>query len=167
MQLEKNGPRLNYQQIVALLPHRAPLLLVDRVIAIDFEAMTIEATKCVSSLDPVFEGHFPGNPMVPGVYMVEGLAQASALLCFEYFTAHGVEFTPRCLLTGIDEARFRKPVVPGDVLHYHVKYERSRGMFAWFVGQATVDGEVCAEAKFSALLPTMLKRSEKVPPPNK
>jgi 3-hydroxyacyl-[acyl-carrier-protein] dehydratase len=154
------GPALTYDGIIDLLPHRPPLLLVDRVLTFDVEdvaAMAIEATKCVSSLDPVFAGHFPGNPVFPGVYIVEGLAQASALMCFTYFRRKGMAFEAKCLLTSIDEARFRKPVVPGDVLHYHVKYERSRGHFAWFHGVAKVDGEVVAEAKFSALLPTALK----------
>ncbi|MCA2961679.1 MAG: 3-hydroxyacyl-ACP dehydratase FabZ [Silvanigrellales bacterium] len=155
---DSKRPVMTHEDIVALLPHRAPLLLVDRVVAVDYDAMEIEATKCVSGLDPVFAGHFPGNPVMPGVYLVEGLAQASALLCFSYFESKGIPYERRCLLTSIDEARFRKPTVPGDVLHYHVKYDRSRGHFAWFTGQAKVDGETVAEAKFSALLPTPLKR---------
>jgi 3-hydroxyacyl-[acyl-carrier-protein] dehydratase len=149
---------LNYSQIVDLIPHRAPALLVDRVLTHDTEAMTIEAIKCISALDPIFQGHFPGDPVFPGVYVVEGLAQTSALLCFSYYRKAGIEFEQRTMLTSIDEARFRKPIVPGDVLHYHVKYERSRGHFAWFTGQAKVRGDVVGEAKFSALLPCPLKK---------
>ena len=154
----KKDAELRYKEIIGLLPHRAPLLLVDKVLSLDTSAMVIEAIKCVSTLDPVFEGHFPGDPVFPGVYVVEGLAQTSALLCFSYYREAGIEFEQRTMLTSIDEARFRKPIVPGDVLHYHVKYERSRGLFAWFTGQARVKGELVGEAKFSALLPTRLKK---------
>lgn len=154
---EQKKPVLDWHAITGLLPHRPPLLLVDRVLELDTAGLSIEATKCVSSLDPVFEGHFPGNPVFPGVYIVEGLAQTSALLCFVYFREKGIAFEPRCLLTSVDEARFRKPIVPGDLLHYHVKFERARGTFAWFSGQAKVGGEVVAEAKFSALLPATMK----------
>ncbi len=142
---------LNYNQIVNLLPHRHPFLLVDKVIDMvpyDF----IHAIKSVSGLDPYFPGHFPGNPVMPGVLMVEGLAQASGLLAFQTFVMEGKTFEPKCVLTGIDEAKFRKQVVPGDVIHYHVKFEKSRGPFAWFSGEVKVEGEVVAEARWSALL---------------
>jgi 3-hydroxyacyl-[acyl-carrier-protein] dehydratase len=161
---EKKKPVLDWAGIADLLPHRAPLLLVDRVLELNLEDLHIEATKCVSSLDPVFEGHFPGNPVVPGVYMIEGLAQTSALLCFVYFRNQAIPFEPRCLLTSVDEARFRKTISPGDVMHYHVKFERSRGSFAWFSGQVKVDGELVAEAKFSALLPANIPSRKAVQP---
>ena len=143
---------MDFKQILATLPHRPPLLLVDRVISMEFEAMKIIGRKCVSGLDPVFEGHFPGDPVMPGVYIVEGLAQTSALLCFRYFDNLNVEYSRTCLLTGIDESRFRKPIVPGDIMEYDVTLERSRGTFAWFHGLVRVDGEIVAESRFSALL---------------
>ena len=149
--------RMDHKQIAATLPHRSPLLLVDRVSSIDFSAMRILARKCVSGLDPVFAGHFPTEPMVPGVYLVEGLAQTSALLCFRYFETTGVDFVRECRLTGIDESRFRHPVVPGDVMEYDVTLERFRGTFAWFHGIVRVDNEIVAESRFSALLPKPLK----------
>ena len=153
----ENPTVMDYKEITALLPHRPPLLLVDRVVAIDLKKMEIVGTKCMSSLDPVFAGHFPNDPVFPGVYIVEGLAQTSALLCFKFYHSKGVAFESRCLLTSVEEAKFRRPVVPGDVLHYEVKFERSRGQFAWFHGRAKVAGELVAEAKFSALLPSPLK----------
>jgi 3-hydroxyacyl-[acyl-carrier-protein] dehydratase len=150
---------LDHKQIAELLPHRSPLLLVDRVLKIDLEKMNILARKCVSGLDPVFAGHFPGDPVFPGVYIVEGLAQASGLLCFKNFLEKGVAFERRCLLTTIEEARFRRPIVPGDVMEYDVSIDRHRGTFAWFNGVVRVEGEVVAEAKFSALLPLSLSLS--------
>jgi 3-hydroxyacyl-[acyl-carrier-protein] dehydratase len=149
--------KMDHKQVAHMLPHRPPLLLVDRVMSMDFQSMRILAIKCVSGLDPVFEGHFPGDPVVPGVYIVEGMAQASALLCFRYFEHIETAFDKKCLLTGIEEARFRRPVVPGDVMEYDVTLNRCRGTFAWFTGQVRVDGEIVAEAKFSALLPTPLQ----------
>ena len=93
-----------------------------------------------------------GDPVMPGVYIVEGMAQASAVLCFRYFDSLKVEYSRVCLLTGIDESRFRKPIVPGDVMEYDVTLERSRGTFAWFHGLVRVDGEIVSESRFSALL---------------
>jgi 3-hydroxyacyl-[acyl-carrier-protein] dehydratase len=154
---------MDHKQIAATLPHRSPLLLVDRVMSMDFDDMRIHARKCVSGLDPVFEGHFPGDPVMPGVYIVEGMAQASALLCFRYFEHTQTPYTRVCLLTGIEESRFRKPVVPGDVMEYDVRLERSRGTFAWFHGQVKVDGEVVAESKFSALLSIPVKIPKRAP----
>lgn len=138
-----------YEEITRLLPHRSPLLLVDRVTAFN-AGREIVAFKAISSLDPVFAGHFPGQPIFPGVYMIEGLAQASALLTFKTYEARGVRFRNETLLTGVEKVRFRRMVVPGDVLTYRVRVKRERGVFAWFEGEASVDGEVACEAAFSA-----------------
>lgn len=154
----KAKKQLNYTEICELLPHRPPLILVDRVLDIDYEALSIHAIKCVSPLDPYFAGHFPNMPMFPGVYIIEGLAQSSAVMCFQNFVRLGVAWERKCMLTTVEEAKFRKPVVPGDVIHYHTKFERSRGTFVWFSGVAKIDGEVVAEAKFSALLATPITR---------
>jgi len=144
---------MDYQQIIDILPHRPPLLLVDRVIELQTGPKGhIHATKCISGLDPYFAGHFPGNPLLPGVYIIEGLAQASAILCFKSLYSTFTEVERKCVLTGIDEAKFRRPVVPGDVLHYYAQIERSRGSFCWMTCSAKVDGEVVAEAKLSAMV---------------
>lgn len=148
---EKKKHVLTFEQIRELLPHRPPLLLVDRVLEIS-HGESIHALKCVSGLDPYFAGHFPNMPVVPGVYLVEGLAQTTALLCFMTFEHRGEPYEKKCMLTSIEEAKFRRPVVPGDVLHYYAKYERNRGPFYWFSGQVKVDDEVVAEARISAVL---------------
>ncbi len=138
-----------YEEITRLLPHRSPMLLVDRVE--DHEVGEwITAFKSISNQEPVFQGHFPGHPIFPGVYMIEGLAQSSALLTFKTYESRGTRFKNETLLTGVEEVRFRRMVIPGDVLYYRVQLKRERGPFAWFEGQAEVNGEVAAEAKFSA-----------------
>ncbi|MEN9529515.1 MAG: hypothetical protein RI932_1388 [Pseudomonadota bacterium] len=150
--MESVKPLFDYQRVCELLPHRPPLLLVDKVISIDFDALEVHAVKCVTAGEPYLAGHFPGQPIVPGVYLVEGLAQTAAAMCFANFEREKQQVEKKCMLTGVDEVKFRRPVVPGDVIHYHAKYDRHRGPFVWFSGTAKVDGEVVAEAKFSAVL---------------
>lgn len=144
-----NQTAFGYEEITRLLPHRSPLLLVDRVTAIEVGS-EITALKAISGLDPVFAGHFPGQPIFPGVYMIEGLAQTSALLTFKTYEARGVRFRNETLLTGVETVRFRRKVVPGDVLTYRVRVKRERGAFAWFEGEALVEGDLACEAAFSA-----------------
>jgi 3-hydroxyacyl-[acyl-carrier-protein] dehydratase len=150
----KSSSGFGYDEITRLLPHRSPLLLVDRVTELEV-GREIRAIKAISSLDPVFAGHFPGQPIFPGVYMIEGLAQTSALLTFKTYEARGVRFRNETLLTGVESVRFRRIVVPGDVLTYHVRLKRERGAFAWFEGEALVDGDMACEAAFSARVSVM------------
>lgn len=150
--METQKPLMDYQKVCELLPHRPPLLLVDKVLTIDFETLEIHAVKCVTAGESYLAGHFPGQPIVPGVYIIEGLAQTAAAMCFANFERQAATVEKKCMLTGVDDAKFRRPVVPGDVIHYHAKYERHRGPFVWFTGVAKVDGETVAEAKFSAVL---------------
>lgn len=140
---------MEHDEICRLLPHRQPLLLVDRVIGYKV-GDSLLALKAISAQEPVFAGHFPGNPIFPGVYIVEGLAQASALLTFKTYEAEGTAFKREVLLASVDDVRLRRPVVPGDVLYYRVKLKRRRGPWAWFDGQAEVGSEVVATASFSA-----------------
>lgn len=142
---------LDIRGIMQAIPHRPPLLLVDRVVEI-IHGEFIHASKCVSALDPYFQGHFPDNPVFPGVYVIEGMAQATAILWVKTLEHRGLPAAKACLLTGVQEAKFRRQVVPGDVLHYFAKLEKHRGQFFWFSGTAKVDGEVVAEVKFSAML---------------
>ncbi len=132
--------------IRAILPHRYPFLLVDRVDSTT--ADKIVARKMVSANEPFFQGHFPGNPIMPGVLIVEALAQAGALLVAPQVgfdaSRHVIYFM------AIDKVRFRKPVVPGDVLLLEVTPLR-RGTSVWKMrGEAKVDGSVAAEAVFIA-----------------
>ena len=132
--------------IRAILPHRYPFLLVDRVDSATDDK--IVARKLVSANEPFFEGHFPGNPIMPGVLIVEALAQAGALL-----VAPQIGFDPSrqvIYFMAIDKVRFRKPVVPGDILLLEVTPLR-RGTSVWKMrGEAKVDGSVVAEAEFLA-----------------
>lgn len=136
-------------ELLKLLPHRYPFLLVDRLYNMNGDESCI-GLKNVTINEPFFPGHFPQFPVMPGVLIIEGLAQTAGALCVhslkESYKAELVYFM------GIDKAKFRKPVVPGDQLHYHVKKIRNRGRVWRFAGEAKVDGQVAAEAEISAML---------------
>ena len=137
---------LDIRAIERILPHRYPFLLVDRVAEIGEER--IVALKNVSRNEPHFNGHFPGHPVMPGVLIIEALAQAGALLA-----AHLVGFNPDThviYFMAIDKAKFRKPVVPGDVLTLDVVPLRKGGAIWKLRGEAKVDGAVVAEAELMA-----------------
>ena len=127
--------------ILAVMPHRYPFLLIDRVL--EMEECSLRALKNVTMNEPFFQGHFPGTPVMPGVLVVEAMAQAAGflLLC-------QVEDRDDKLIyfTGIDKCRFRKPVVPGDQLIFEVELVAKRSSFAKIRGRALVDGEVVCEA---------------------
>jgi beta-hydroxyacyl-ACP dehydratase FabZ len=132
--------------IRAILPHRYPFLLVDRVDSVADDKLV--ARKLVSANEPFFEGHFPGNPIMPGVLIVEALAQAGMLL-----VAPQVGFDSACQVIyfmAIDKVKFRKPVVPGDTLVLEVTPLRKGGSVWKMRGEAKVDGAVVAEAEFIA-----------------
>ncbi len=135
----------------SLLPHRYPMVLVDKVLNY-IPNESIEAIKCLSSLDPYFQGHFPGDPIFPGVYYIEGLAQAGGLLVGHSLKETHPNLEIKFLLTGVQSAKFRKPSVPGDTLYYHVKLVRSRQKFFWFSGLVKVEQEIVAEVDFSGVL---------------
>jgi 3-hydroxyacyl-[acyl-carrier-protein] dehydratase len=133
--------------IQRLLPHRPPFLLVDRVTV--FEPMKrLVAQKCVTMNEPFFVGHFPGHPVMPGVLILEALAQAAALLAMRSLAAQD-KIT---YLMSIDGAKFRRPVVPGDRLELVVEVTRQKGSVWKEKGTALVDGQVVAEAEFMAML---------------
>ncbi len=140
---------MDVQAIQALIPHRHPFLLVDRVVA--FEPMKrLVGVKGVTINEPFFAGHFPGHPVMPGVLIVEALAQAAALLALK--SVPGDWSKKVTYLMSIDGARFRKPVVPGDRLELHVEVVKQKGTVWKERGEAKVDGEVVAEAEFMAML---------------
>jgi len=136
---------LNFEidKIMELLPHRYPFLLVDRVIAV--EDGCLSAIKNVTVNEPFFQGHFPGEPIMPGVLILEAMAQATGLLAF---TTMGVDHESKLyMLVGIDKARFRGRVVPGDQLRLEISLKRNMRGIGMFECQALVDGEVVAEAE--------------------
>jgi 3-hydroxyacyl-[acyl-carrier-protein] dehydratase len=151
---------LDVEGIQRLLPHRPPFLLVDRVVAFEKD-LSLTAIKGVTMNEPFFTGHFPGHPVMPGVLILEALAQAAALLACLSLAPEQVSNTVTYLM-GIDGARFRRPVVPGDRLELQVKVTKRKGMVWKQTGQALVDGEVVAEADFMAMLAEKDRGSEPV-----
>jgi 3-hydroxyacyl-[acyl-carrier-protein] dehydratase len=133
-------------RFLRLLPHRYPFLMVDRVLELGGgKARTL---KNVSHNEPFFVGHFPGHPVMPGVLIVEALAQSAAILALFELKA---ESQRMFVLTGVEKARFRKPVLPGDRLDMEVTVLRSRGPLWKMSAEARVDGEVVVEAELSAM----------------
>lgn len=146
---EKNEPVLDIHEVLKHLPHRFPFLLIDRVTA--FEAgKSLVALKNVTINEPFFTGHFPNRPVMPGVLILEAMAQATAILSF-LTTETLPDDNSVYYFAGIDNARFRKPVEPGDQMLLEVELVRQRRNLWWFKGKATVDGEVAAEADLSAV----------------
>jgi 3-hydroxyacyl-[acyl-carrier-protein] dehydratase len=146
----KPGLVLDVEGIQRLLPHRPPFLLVDRVIAFEKEKSLV-ALKGVTMNEPFFAGHFPGHPVMPGVLILEALAQAAGLLACLSLPPEQVQSKVTYLM-GIDGARFRKPVVPGDRLELRIEVVKQKGAVWKQVGKALVDGQVVAEAEFMAML---------------
>jgi beta-hydroxyacyl-ACP dehydratase FabZ len=136
---------LSSEQIERLLPHRAPMLLVDRVLSIG--ETEIVGTKLVSASEPFFQGHFPGRPIMPGVLILEALAQLACIgLVYRDPSRRGL--VP--VLAGIDKARFRRLAEPGDLLVLSVRVDRERTRLVRLEGRAEVDGETVASAAFLA-----------------
>jgi len=136
---------MDIHQILKKLPHRYPILLVDRVLQVD-KGERIVALKNVSINEPYFVGHFPHRPVMPGVLILEALAQASALLAFATDDT-GPDENTVYYFAGIDGARFKRPVEPGDQLRLEVSLDRMKAGIAKFTARALVDGELATEAQ--------------------
>jgi 3-hydroxyacyl-[acyl-carrier-protein] dehydratase len=135
--------------VLARLPHRFPMLLVDRVEEL-VEGESIAAIKAVSFNEPFFQGHFPGRPIMPGVLIVEALAQAAGVLAIE---SMGLMGTGKLVyFMAIEEAKFRKPVEPGCLLRLEARFLQRRATVCKFEGRALVDGSLAAEARFTAMI---------------
>ncbi len=133
---------LSNQEIQAIIPHRYPFLLVDRIVELE-EGVRAVGIKAVTANEPFFQGHFPGFPVMPGVLIVEALAQVGAVVLLKMPENHG----KIVLFAGIDGFRFRKQVFPGDVLRLEVQLTRMRGPVGKGAARATVDGDVAAEGE--------------------
>ncbi len=144
---------MDIHKILKQLPHRYPFLLVDRVLEID-KGKTIKALKNVTMNEPFFEGHFPHRPVMPGVLMLEALAQAAALLSFD---ALGASPNDQMIyyFAGIDGARFKRPVEPGDQLILEAELLRMKAGIFKFKTRATVDGELAVEAELTCAMRTV------------
>lgn len=144
---------MTVEEIQKLIPHRYPFLLVDRVVALD-PGKSIVAVKNVTMNEPHFTGHFPGHPVMPGVLIIEAMAQASALMVAKSF---GDGKSRLVYFMTIESAKFRKPVVPGDTLHLHVQALQNRRNVWKCSGEARVDGQKVAEAVLSAMIGDVLE----------
>ncbi len=141
---------IDIQRLLKLLPHRYPFLLVDKILECDGDNSGV-GIKNVTFNEPHFQGHFPETPVMPGVLLIEGMAQTAGALC----VAAQIGIMPSVVyFMTINNAKFRKPVVPGDRVEYHMtKTARRRNMW-WYKGVARVDGAVVCEAEISAMLVT-------------
>lgn len=134
--------------VLRLLPHRYPFLMVDRVIEMRGDEHGI-GIKNVTFNEPHFQGHFPGNPVFPGVLIIEGMAQTAGVMCILQSTSK----QPKSVFfMTIDKAKFRKPVLPGDVLEFHMNKINKRKTMWWYHGEAKVRGQVVAEADVGAMI---------------
>jgi 3-hydroxyacyl-[acyl-carrier-protein] dehydratase len=136
-------------EILRLLPHRYPFLLIDRVVDIRGDEYGI-GIKNVTMNEPQFTGHFPDNPVMPGVLVIEGMAQTACVLCLRQMPAQ--EKRRVMYFLTIDKAKFRKPALPGDRLEYHMEKVSNRRNMWWYRGEAKIDGVLVAEATLGAYL---------------
>ena len=137
---------MDVNEIQKRIPHRYPFLFLDRILELE-PYKRIVAVRNITVSDPMLQGHFPGNPIVPGVVIIEGAAQAATMLGS---VSNGGCST--CFFTEISGARFRKPVTPGDVLKYSATLVKYKSRFYWFHASMTVDGEEVATVDFSAMM---------------
>lgn len=149
--IDPNLPQADVVRIKRMIPHRYPFLMIDRVVNLEVNRFAI-GIKQVTVNEPHFEGHFPALPVMPGVLIIEAMAQTSAVLVVE--TLDLIDKDLLVYFMGIDSAKFRKPVTPGDTLELHVTVVRGRGKIWKFTGEARVGDALCAEAEFAAMILT-------------
>jgi len=140
---------IGIERIMRMIPHRYPFLLIDKVVDIRADTQAV-GVKNVTINEPFFSGHFPQRPVMPGVLIIESMAQTAAVLVVQTLGARAEG--KLVYFMSVDNARFRKPVVPGDRLRVHVTKQRNRGSVWKFTGEAYVDEKLVAEATFAAML---------------
>ncbi len=143
-----NVDAVGIREILESLPHRYPFLMIDRVIAMRGDEFGI-GIKNVTINEPQFVGHFPSQPVFPGVLMIEGMAQTAGVLCIR---GAGALSSDTVYFLTIDKAKFRRPVVPGDTIHYHMTKIARRKTMWWFRGEAKVGDEIAAQAEVGAMI---------------
>jgi len=147
--LQERVAELDIERIKAMIPHRYPMLMIDKVIDV-IASTSATGVKNVTVNEPFFQGHFPARPVMPGVLIIEAMAQTAAVLVVHSLgpSAEG----KLVYFMSVDGARFRRPVVPGDQMRVHVSKDRKRGNVWKFIGEAMVDGNVVAEATITAMI---------------
>lgn len=140
---------MDIRAVMAALPHRYPMLLIDRVVSL-VPRTSIHAVKAVSINEPFFQGHFPARPIMPGVLIIEAIAQAAGILALESLGLAGNG--KLVYFMGIDEAKFRNPIEPGCLVDFHVEFTQVRGAICKFSGKAIVEGRLAAQANCVAMI---------------
>ncbi|MGV3574984.1 MAG: 3-hydroxyacyl-ACP dehydratase FabZ [Devosia sp.] len=140
---------MSIKDILLALPHRYPMLMIDRIVDIDGDQSAV-GIKNVTFNEPIFQGHFPNNPIFPGVLILEGMAQTAGAIVIKYDAS--ADNKSIVMLLGIDNARFRKPAGPGDKIEYHISKLHRRRTVGRYKAEAKVDGVVIAEAELTAMI---------------
>ena len=139
---------MDIDRILQLLPHRYPFLMIDRILNVDSDESAI-GIKNVSVNEPIFQGHFPGNPVFPGVLIIEGMAQTAGAIAIAADQTKGRHIV---YMVTVDKCKFRKPARPGDVIEYHIKKIRRRSAMGWYEARAIVGSTLIAEAEVGAMV---------------
>jgi 3-hydroxyacyl-[acyl-carrier-protein] dehydratase len=139
---------IDIDRILQLLPHRYPFLMIDRIIEVDSDDSAI-GIKNISVNEPVFQGHFPGNPVFPGVLIIEGMAQTAGAIAIAADQTKGRHVV---YMVTVDKCKFRKPAKPGDVIEYHIRKIRRRSAMGWYEARAMVGTTLIAEAEVGAMV---------------
>ena len=139
---------MDIDAILKCLPHRYPFLMIDRIVDIDSDNSAV-GIKNISVNEPIFQGHFPGNPVFPGVLIIEGMAQTAGAIAIAADKTEGQHIV---YMVTVDKCKFRKPARPGDVIEYHIKKIQRRKTVGRYEARAIVDGVVVAEAEVGAMI---------------
>ncbi len=144
----KEFTSMDIDRVLQLLPHRYPLLMIDRIIQVDSDNSAI-GIKNITFNEPMFQGHFPGNPVFPGVLIIEGMAQTAGAIAIAADQTSGRHVV---YMVTVDKCKFRKPARPGDVIEYHIRKIRRRSAMGWYEAHAMVGSTLIAEAEVGAMV---------------